>query len=126
MRCVPPVLTCVQLPLDTLAKCSLLNREMNALATPYLYKTLHLHSPGRISGLESFLSKLELMANCRFEKIKFTRRVLVTGYWCQIYKDTSQTLFGPESLACPDIRMLNALISCCVVRMPQLREFMYA
>lgn len=97
---------------------------MNRLVTPYLYRTLHFHCPGRIEFQDTVLQKLELFADPRFLGLLHTTRVFITGSWYDTYKEVESDLSSHKLLS-PAVRMFNSLISSCVVRMPNLKMFMY-
>ncbi|GAD92867.1 hypothetical protein AFLA_123420 [Paecilomyces variotii No. 5] len=107
-----------------LASLALVNRELNKLATPYLYHTLRFHSSGKITSYDRLLLMLDIMSDSSFDKTKFTRTVMVTGSWYQTY-DAIDSDLGPQRVLSPAARMLSALVACCVAKMPYLKEFIW-
>jgi hypothetical protein len=67
---------------------------------------------------------LDIMSDPSFDQTRFTRIVMVTGSWYQTY-DAIDSDLGPQHVLSPAARMLNALVACCVAKMPYLKEFMY-
>ncbi|KAB8244614.1 hypothetical protein BDV35DRAFT_382164 [Aspergillus flavus] len=53
-----------------LAKLARVSHELNDLATPYLYQTVHFHSPGRIKPDDQLLSQLDILGNLHFNKLR--------------------------------------------------------
>jgi len=96
---------------------------MNKFAISFLYPTVHFHLPGRISATDTLLSKLEIFSDENFEHLRHTRRVLISGTWYQAYDEIESDL-GLEKTLSPAVRMLNALITLCVSKMPDLQAFM--
>ncbi|CAI7635575.1 unnamed protein product [Penicillium pancosmium] len=107
-----------------LASLALTCRQWNYIATPSLYHTVQFHNPGRIAANDLLQLKLEIFGDPRFTQIKHTKRVLITGSWYDSYHAIESNL-GSESILSPAARMLNTIIASCVLRMPQLREFIW-
>lgn len=118
------MLTTKQLSKSDLAHLASTCRPVNRLVTPYLYRTLHLHCPGRIGFKDTVIKKLDLFADPRFLGLVHTSQVIITGSWYDMYKDIESDL-SPHKLLSPAVQMFNTIISSCVVRMPKLRTFMY-
>ncbi|RAQ61882.1 hypothetical protein COH20_009781 [Aspergillus flavus] len=107
-----------------LAKLARVSHELNDLATPYLYQTVHFHSPGRIKPDDQLLSQLDILGNLHFNKLVYTRRVVVSGSWYEAYAAIDSEL-GEHQILSPAARMFSNIIRNCIQRMPNLEEFMY-
>jgi hypothetical protein len=112
------------LDLSDLAILARACREWNNLVIPYLYDTVRFHNPGCFGGNDQLQLKLDTFGDPRCTNLKYTQRVLVTGSWYDIYHEIDSNL-GSQSLLSPAARMLSNIIASCVIRMPNLREFMY-
>ncbi|BAE64411.1 unnamed protein product [Aspergillus oryzae RIB40] len=92
-----------------LAKLARVSHELNDLATPYLYQTVHFHSPGRIKPDDQLLSQLDILGNLHFNKLVYTRRVVVSGSCWDMQVSLTQVLLTTvllqQRLRCLRIRM---------------------
>jgi hypothetical protein len=113
-----------QLTLANLAALALVSRELNDLVTPYLYHTVRFHSSGRVAPNDRLMLKLDILGDPRFDKLDHTKRVIVSGSWYETYAAIDSEL-GPHRILSPAARMLSNIISNCILRMPNLEEFMY-
>ncbi|OOO05094.1 hypothetical protein OAory_01114310 [Aspergillus oryzae] len=113
-----------ELTASDLAKLARVSHELNDLATPYLYQTVHFHSPGRIKPDDQLLSQLDILGNLHFNKLVYTRRVVVSGSWYEAYAAIDSEL-GEHQILSPAARMFSNIIRNCIQRMPNLEEFMY-
>ncbi|KAL2383470.1 hypothetical protein RJZ90_002623 [Blastomyces dermatitidis] len=100
------------------------SRNVNEIAIPFLYRTVHFHLPGHISATDALLSKLEVFSDQDFPLLRHTTRVLISGTWYQAY-DEIESRLGLENVVSPAVRMLNTLITICVSKMPKLRAFIW-
>lgn len=107
-----------------LAKLARVSHELNDLATPYLYQTVHFHSPGRIKPDDQLLSQLDILGNLHFNKLVYTRRVVVSGSWYEAYAAIDSEL-GEHQILSPAARMFSNIIRNCIQRMPNLEEFIW-
>ncbi|KAK6837808.1 hypothetical protein RU639_001682 [Aspergillus parasiticus] len=107
-----------------LAKLARVSHELNDLATPYLYQTVHFHSPGRIKPDDQLLLQLDILGDLRFNKLVYTRRVVVSGSWYEAYAAIDSEL-GEHQILSPAARMFSNIICNCIQRMPNLEEFIW-
>jgi hypothetical protein len=98
------------------------SRELNDLVTPFLYRTVHFHSPGHIQGDDRLLQQLDIFGHPHFAPLIYTKKVLVTGSWYETYNEIESEL-GSKCLLSPAVRMFSNIIASCIMRMPNLREF---
>ncbi|OQD70576.1 hypothetical protein PENDEC_c022G01412 [Penicillium decumbens] len=112
------------LDLSDLAILARACREWNNLVIPYLYDTVRFHNPGCFGGNDQLQLKLDTFGDPRCTNLKYTQRVLVTGSWYDIYHEIDSNL-GSQSLLSPAARMLSNIIASCVIRMPNLKEFIW-
>ncbi|OJJ95575.1 hypothetical protein ASPACDRAFT_64075 [Aspergillus aculeatus ATCC 16872] len=107
-----------------LAALARVSRELNDLVNPYLYHTVRLHSPGHIDAHDKLLMKLDTLAHPEFNKMGFIKRVIVSGTWYSTYASIDSWL-APKRILSPAARLLSSLLCSCVVRMPNLEEFVW-
>ena len=110
--------------MNDLAKLARVSHEMNDLVTPYLYHTVHFHSPGRIKPDDQLLLQLDILGDLQFDKLVYTKRVVVSGSWYDTYAAIDEEL-GEHQMLSPAARMFSNIMSNCILRMPNLEEFMY-
>jgi hypothetical protein len=112
-----------KLPQQDLACLCRVSRDLNLLATSYLYRTVRFHCEGRIGGDEPLIKKLDTFGHPQFTPLIHTRKVLVTGSWYDIYQEIEANL-GPGRLLSPAVQMFCNIMTSCIVRMPNLQDFM--
>ncbi|KAE8148748.1 hypothetical protein BDV25DRAFT_141488 [Aspergillus avenaceus] len=109
---------------NDLAILARVSHAVNEQVIPHLYHTVRLHSPGRIDTDDRLMAKLDALGDPRFNKLQYTRRVIVSGSWYNTYADIDSEL-GPHRILSPAARMFNNIIRNCVIRMPNLEEFIW-
>ncbi|RAH71273.1 uncharacterized protein BO66DRAFT_448448, partial [Aspergillus aculeatinus CBS 121060] len=107
-----------------LAALARVSRELNDLVNPYLYHTVRFHSPGHIDAHDKLLMKLDTLAHPEFDKMGLIKRVIVSGTWYSTYASIDSWL-APRRILSPAARLLSSLLCSCVVRMPNLEEFVW-
>ncbi|KAF7585405.1 hypothetical protein BBP40_010976 [Aspergillus hancockii] len=112
------------LSLADLANLARVSHGLNDLVTPYLYHTVRFHSPGRLGPDDRLMLKLDIFGDPRFDKLDYTKRVIVSGSWYEMYAAIDSEL-GQYRILSPAARMLSNIISNCVLRMPNLEEFIW-
>ncbi|GAB1192654.1 hypothetical protein APSETT444_001847 [Aspergillus pseudonomiae] len=100
------------------------SHELHNLATPYLYHTVRFHSPGRIKPDDQLLLQLDILGDLRFDKLVYTRRVVVSGSWYETYAAIDSELAEHKILS-PAAHMFSNIIRNCILRMPNLEEFIW-
>ena len=113
-----------KLSISDLAHLACTSHQLNDWVTPRLYHTIHFHSRGRIAPEDPIFRKLDIFGDPRFSRLQHTSRLYITGSWYHTYKEIESEL-GQQGLFSPAARMFSNIISSCVVRMPDLKEFMY-
>ncbi|RAH79107.1 hypothetical protein BO86DRAFT_421049 [Aspergillus japonicus CBS 114.51] len=113
-----------QLSYSDMAALARVSRELNGLVNPYLYHTVRFHSPGHIDSHDKLLMKLDTLGHPEFDKMGFIKRVIVSGTWYSTYASIDSWL-APRRILSPAARLLSSLLCSCVVRMPNLEEFVW-
>ncbi|KAE8381861.1 hypothetical protein BDV26DRAFT_278472 [Aspergillus bertholletiae] len=72
------------LTISDLSNLARVSHELNDLITPFLYRTVRFHSPGRIDLDDQLLLQLDILGDPRFDKLVYTRRVVVSGWDMQV------------------------------------------
>ncbi|PYH86234.1 hypothetical protein BO82DRAFT_326363 [Aspergillus uvarum CBS 121591] len=107
-----------------MAALARVSHELNGLVNPYLYHTVRFHSPGHIDAHDKLLMKLDTLGHPEFNKMGFIKRVIVSGTWYSTYASIDSWL-APRRILSPAARLLSSLLCSCVVRMPNLEEFVW-